>query len=145
LRNGPPDSKRDKIACVRMIGEDMEKDADLLNLECEMDIQNFSILASISATIIIGEKNKKIDLFKWRESQKRILKKKIEKKAKLTISKIVRFSIFRDIEDEGDNIEMVNHVPALNGRTKSPEVVLEGKDDTIAIDVVIEKEPSKKR
>jgi hypothetical protein len=40
---------------------------------------------------------------------------------------------------------MVNHVPALNGRTKSPEVVLEGKDDIVTINVAIKKEPSKKR
>jgi hypothetical protein len=36
-------------------------------------------------------------------------------------------------------------MPALNGRTKSPEVVLEGKDNTVTIDIAIEKEPSKKR
>jgi hypothetical protein len=90
---------------------------------------------------IIGEKNKKTGLFKWRESQKRILKKKVEKEAKLVIFKIIRFGTFRDIEDEGDDIDMVDYVSTLNGRTKSPEVILEGKDDI----VVIEKKPSKKR
>jgi hypothetical protein len=73
------------------------------------------------------------------------LKKKVEKEIKLAISKTVRFGIFRDIEDEGDNIKIIDYVPALNGRTKSPEIVLEGKDDTVIINVAIEKEPSKKR
>jgi hypothetical protein len=36
---------------------------------------------------------------------------------------------------------MVDHVPALNKRTKNPKIVLEKKDNTITI----KKEPSKKR
>jgi hypothetical protein len=67
LRNGFPDPKRDEIACVKIIGKDMRKNTDLSDLECEMDIQNFLTLASISATTIIRKKNKKTDLFKWRE------------------------------------------------------------------------------
>jgi predicted aspartyl protease len=106
-----------------------------------MDIQNLPTSASVSAATIIGEKNKKAGLSKWREPQKRILKKKVEKEAKLATPKTVRFGTFRDIEDEGDDIEMVDHVPALNGKTKSPEIVSEGRDDTVAI----EREPSKKR
>jgi hypothetical protein len=145
LRSGPPDPKRDEIACVRMIGEDMGENADLSDLKCEMDIQNLPTSASVSATTIIREKNKKTGLSKWREPPKRILKKKVEKKTKLATPKTVRFGTFRDIENEDDDIEMVNHVPALNGRTKSPEVILEGKDDTVTINVAIEKEPSKKR
>jgi hypothetical protein len=38
LRNRFSDPKRDKIACVRIIGKDIEKDADLSDLKCEMDI-----------------------------------------------------------------------------------------------------------
>jgi hypothetical protein len=38
LRNKLPDPKRDKIACVRMIEEDMGEDADLSDLKCEMNI-----------------------------------------------------------------------------------------------------------
>jgi hypothetical protein len=87
------------------------------------------------------KKNKKTNLFKWRESQKRILKKKIEKEAKLAISKTVRFSTFRDIEDKGDNIEIGDYMPALNRKTKSPKKVLKGKNDII----IIKKKPSKKR
>jgi hypothetical protein len=68
LRNRPPDPKRDEIACVRMIGKDMGKDADLSDLKCEIDIQNFPISASISVAAIIREKNKKTGLSKWRES-----------------------------------------------------------------------------
>jgi hypothetical protein len=34
----------------------MGKDTDLLNLKYEIDIQNLSISASVSAAIIIGEK-----------------------------------------------------------------------------------------
>jgi hypothetical protein len=64
LRNEFPDPKRNKIACVKMIGKDMRKDANLLDLKCEMDIQNLSISVFISATTIIGEKNKKINLSK---------------------------------------------------------------------------------
>jgi hypothetical protein len=64
LRSGLPDPKRDKIACVKMIGEDMGKDADLSDLKCEMDIQNLLISVSVSATIIIGKKNKKTGLSK---------------------------------------------------------------------------------
>jgi hypothetical protein len=59
----------------------------------------------------------------------------------LVISKIVRFGIFRDIKNEGDNIEIINHMPALKGRTKSPKIEIKGKEDT----VTIKKEPSKKR
>jgi hypothetical protein len=40
---------------------------------------------------------------------------------------------------------MIDYMPALNKRTKSPEIVLEGKDNTIAINIAIKKEPSKKR
>jgi hypothetical protein len=40
---------------------------------------------------------------------------------------------------------MVDYMPALNGRTKSLEIVLEGKDDIVIINIAIEKEPSKKR
>jgi hypothetical protein len=46
----------------------MGEDIDLLDLKCEMDIQNFPTLAFVSATTIIGKKNKKTGLFKWRES-----------------------------------------------------------------------------
>jgi hypothetical protein len=42
----------------------MKKDTDLSDLKYEIDIQNLPISASISATIIIGKKNKKTDLFK---------------------------------------------------------------------------------
>jgi hypothetical protein len=42
----------------------MGEDVDLSDLEYEMDIQNFLILASVFAAIIIGEKNKKARLFK---------------------------------------------------------------------------------
>jgi hypothetical protein len=63
----------------------------------------------------------------------------------LAISKIVRFGTFRDIEDKGDNIEIVDHMSVLNGKTKSPEIILKGKDDTVAINVAIKKKPSKKR
>jgi hypothetical protein len=80
-------------------------------------------------------------LFKWRESQKRILKKKVEKEAKLAIPKTVRFSIFRNIKDEGDDIDIIDYVPILNEKTKSPEIVLKGKDNII----IIKREPSKKR
>jgi hypothetical protein len=73
------------------------------------------------------------------------LKKKVEKKAKLATPKTVRFGIFRDIKDEGDDIKMVNHVPALNKKTESPKIILERKDNTVTINVVIKKEPSKKR
>jgi hypothetical protein len=59
----------------------------------------------------------------------------------LIIPKIIRFSIFRDIKDEGDDIDIVDYVPVLNERTKNFKVMLEGKDDTIAI----EKELFKKR
>jgi hypothetical protein len=38
LRNRPPDPKRDKIACVRMIKENMKEDTDLSDLKCKMDI-----------------------------------------------------------------------------------------------------------
>jgi hypothetical protein len=145
LRNGFPDSKRDKIACVKIIGKNIGEDTDLLDLKCEIDIQNLPILISVSATTIIKEKNKKANLSKWRESQKRILKKKVEKEAKLVTPKTVRFGIFRDIKDEGDNIKIVNHMPALNGKTKSPEVMLERKNNTVIINIAIEKEPSKKR
>jgi hypothetical protein len=69
------------------------------------------------------------------------LKKKIEKEAKLAIFKIIRFSTFRDIKDEGDNIKMVNYVPTLNGRTKSPEIVLKEKENII----IIKRKPFKKR
>jgi hypothetical protein len=62
----------------------MGKDTDLLDLKCEMDIQNFPILASISAAIIIEKKNKKTNLSKWRESQKRILKKKGREKGQIS-------------------------------------------------------------
>jgi hypothetical protein len=92
-------------------------------------------------TVIIGEKNKKAGLFKWREPQKRILKKKVEKEAKLVTPKTIRFGTFRNIKDEDDNIDIINHIPALNGRTKSPEVILEGKNNII----IIKREPSKKR
>jgi hypothetical protein len=37
----------------------MKKDADLSDLKYEIDIQNLLTLISISATIIIREKNKK--------------------------------------------------------------------------------------
>jgi hypothetical protein len=141
LRSGLPNSKRDKIACVKIIGENMGKNVDLSDLECEIDIQNFSILVFVSAIIIIREKNKKTDLFKWRESQKRILKKKVEKKVKLIISKIIRFGTFRNIEDKDDNIEIVDYMPILNERTKSPKIMLEEKKDIIAI----KRKPSKKR
>jgi hypothetical protein len=92
-------------------------------------------------TAIIRKKNKKTDLFKWRKPQKRILKKKVEKEAKLAIPKIIRFNTFRNIEDEGDNIDIVDHMPALNRRTKSREIILKGKDNTI----IIKREPFKKR
>jgi hypothetical protein len=59
----------------------------------------------------------------------------------LAIPKTVRFGTFRDIENENDNIKIINHVPALNERTKSPEIVLKEEDDN----VTIKKEPSKKR
>jgi hypothetical protein len=36
-------------------------------------------------------------------------------------------STFRDIKDENDNIEIVNYMPALNGRTKSPKIILKKK------------------
>jgi hypothetical protein len=36
-------------------------------------------------------------------------------------------------------------MPILNGKTKSPEVILKEKNDTVTINVIIEKEPSKKR
>jgi hypothetical protein len=36
---------------------------------------------------------------------------------------------------------MVDHVPALNEKTKSPEIMLKGKENT----VIIKKKPSKKR
>jgi hypothetical protein len=36
-------------------------------------------------------------------------------------------------------------VLALNRKTKSPEVMLEGKDDTVAINITIKKKPFKKR
>jgi hypothetical protein len=64
LRNGPPNPKRDKITCVKMIKKNIKKDADLLNLKCEIDIQNLFILISVSATIIIEKKNKKTGLSK---------------------------------------------------------------------------------
>jgi hypothetical protein len=67
----------------------MKKDTDLSDLECEMDIQNLPTLASVSAATIIGEKNKKTDLSKWREPQKRILRRKVEKEAKLAAPKTV--------------------------------------------------------
>jgi hypothetical protein len=67
LRNELPDPKRDKITCVKMIGKDIKKNTDLLNLKCEMDIQNLLISVSVSVAAIIGEKNKKTGLFKWRE------------------------------------------------------------------------------
>jgi hypothetical protein len=38
LRNELSDSKRDKIACVRIIEKDMKEDINLLDLKCEMDI-----------------------------------------------------------------------------------------------------------
>jgi hypothetical protein len=59
----------------------------------------------------------------------------------LIISKTIRFGTFRDIEDEGNNIKIINYVPTLNGRTKSPKIMLERKEDIIAI----KKEPFKKR
>jgi hypothetical protein len=59
----------------------------------------------------------------------------------LAIPKIIRFSIFRNIENESDNIEIIDHIPTLNRRTKSPEIVLKEKEDIIAI----KREPSKKR
>jgi hypothetical protein len=92
-------------------------------------------------TAIIGEKNKRINLFKWRESQKRILKKKVEKEAKLAISKIIRFGTFRNIKDQNDNIEIIDYMPTLNRKTKSPKILLKGKNNIVAI----KKEPSKKR
>jgi hypothetical protein len=51
-----------------MIGKDMREDTDLSDLKYKINIQNFFISVSISATIIIGEKNKKTSLSKWRES-----------------------------------------------------------------------------
>jgi hypothetical protein len=56
LRNRFSDPKRGEIACVKIIGKNMGKDTDLLNLKYEIDIQNLSISASVSAAIIIGEK-----------------------------------------------------------------------------------------
>jgi hypothetical protein len=38
LRNKFSDPKRDKITCVKMIGKDMKENANLSDLECEMDI-----------------------------------------------------------------------------------------------------------
>jgi hypothetical protein len=38
LRNKLSDPKRDKIACVKMIGEDMKKNANLSDLEYKIDI-----------------------------------------------------------------------------------------------------------
>jgi hypothetical protein len=67
LRSKSPDPKRDKIACVRMIGKDMRKDIDLSDLKYEMNIQNLFTLTSVSVAAIIKEKNKKAGLFKWRE------------------------------------------------------------------------------
>jgi hypothetical protein len=64
LRNRPPDPKRGKIACIRMIEKDIKEDTNLSNLECEMDIQNLPTSASVSITTIIGKKNKKTNLSK---------------------------------------------------------------------------------
>jgi hypothetical protein len=36
-------------------------------------------------------------------------------------------------------------MPALNGRTKSSEIVLKGKNNIVIINIAIKKEPSKKR
>jgi hypothetical protein len=47
-----------------MIGKNIKEDTDLLNLKCEIDIQNLFISASISAATIIKNKNKKINLSK---------------------------------------------------------------------------------
>jgi hypothetical protein len=124
-----------------MIKKNIKENTNLSDLKCKMNIQNLLTSISIFVAAIIEKKNKKTDLSKWRESQKRILKKKIEKKIKLVIFKIIRFSTFRDIKNENDNIDIVDHMPALNGKTKSPEVILEGKNNII----IIEKEPSKKR
>jgi hypothetical protein len=38
LRNRFSDPKRNKIACVKMIGKDMREDVNLLDLKCEIDI-----------------------------------------------------------------------------------------------------------
>jgi hypothetical protein len=35
-------------------------------------------------------------------------------------------------------------MPALNGRPKSPKVILEKKDNTVVINIAIKREPSKK-
>jgi hypothetical protein len=67
LRNEFPNPKRGKIACVKMIGKNMKKDADLSNLKYKMNIQNLLILTSVFVAAIIGKKNKKTGLFKWRE------------------------------------------------------------------------------
>ena len=69
------------------------------------------------------------------------MKKKIEKKIKLAISKTVRFSTFRDIKNKNDNIEIVDYILVLNKRTKSSKIVLKGKDNII----IIKREPPKKR
>jgi hypothetical protein len=51
-----------------MIGKDMGENANLSDLEYKIDIQNFPISVSIFVAAIIGKKNKKTDLSKWRES-----------------------------------------------------------------------------
>jgi hypothetical protein len=51
----------------------------------------------------------------------------------LAISKTVRFSIFRDIKNKDDNIEIVDYMPTLNRKTKSPKIMLEKKDNIVII------------
>jgi hypothetical protein len=51
----------------------------------------------------------------------------------LAILKTIRFGTFRNIEDEGDNIDIIDYIPALNGRTKSLKIILEGKNNIIVI------------
>jgi hypothetical protein len=121
--------------------EILTKNTNLSDLKYEMDIQTLLTLASVSAATIIGEKNKKTNLFKWRKPQKRILKKKVKKETKLTASKTIRFGTYRNIKDKGDNIEIIDYISALSGGTKSPKIILERKD----VATVIKKESSKKR
>jgi hypothetical protein len=64
LRNRFPDPKRDEIACVKIIGKDMEKDVNLLDLKYKINIQNLLISVSVSMAAIIRKKNKKTGLSK---------------------------------------------------------------------------------
>jgi hypothetical protein len=64
LRNKLSDPKRDKITCVKIIGKDIRKDTDLLNLKYKMNIQNLLTSASVSVAAIIEKKNKRTNLSK---------------------------------------------------------------------------------